>query len=128
MPKWKDYKAEAKSRGALAQEFFVAISTPIAEPERVKATLPDHLEYQARLEAEGSLFLAGPLSDETGDLMEGVGQIIYRAHTLEDARKLADADPMHARNVRAYVLRRWLVNEGSLQLSLRFAAQSAAME
>ena len=123
MPPWNDYKSEAKSRGALAHEFYVVVSTPVGRPEDVKATLPDHLAYQAKLEAEGYLFLAGPLSDETGELMEGVGQIIYRTDSLEAARTLAEADPMHAKGVRGFTLRRWLVNEGSMNLSVRLAAQ-----
>jgi hypothetical protein len=45
--------------------------------------------------------------------MEGAGLIIYRADSLHDAKELADADPMHSSGARTYVLRRWLVNEGS---------------
>ena len=88
MPAWEDYKAEAKSRGAL--------------------------------------FLAGPVSDETGNLMQGTGLIIYRAASLEDARALAEGDPMHANGARTFVLRRWLINEGSMNLSLGLSAQSVS--
>jgi len=48
--KWVDYKKHAKERGALALELFVAQSVPAKGPEDVKASLPDHLAYQARLE------------------------------------------------------------------------------
>jgi hypothetical protein len=44
--------------------------------------------------------------------------IIYRAASMEDARKLADADPMHAAGARSYTVRRWMVNEGALTLSV----------
>lgn len=118
MVAWADYKAEAKSRGALALELYAAHSTPAKTPEDVKAALPDHLAYQASLERAGSLAFAGPMSDETGDHMQGVGLIIYRAESLEAARDLADADPMHASGARSYVLRRWMINEGSLTLSV----------
>ena len=118
MVAWADYKAEAKSRGALALELYAAHSTPAKTPEDVKAALPDHLAYQASLERAGSLAFAGPMSDETGDHMQGVGLIIYRAESLETARDLADADPMHASGARSYVLRRWMINEGSLTLSV----------
>jgi len=47
MVAWADYKADAKSRGALALELYAAISTPAKEPQDVKASLPDHLSYQA---------------------------------------------------------------------------------
>ena len=118
MVAWADYKAEAKSRGALALELYVATSTPVGDPQDVKASLPAHLAYQAELERAGSLAFAGPMSDESGAHMQGVGMIVYRAESLEEARALADNDPMHKSGARGYVLRRWMINEGSLNLSV----------
>lgn len=128
MPKWDEYKAEAKSRGALAQELYMVLSTPAGDPALVKASLPAHLAYQAEQEAAGALFLAGPVSDQTGEEMEGMGLIIYRARSLEAARTLAEADPMHQSGARSFVLRRWMINEGSLSLSLKLSAQSVGFE
>lgn len=128
MPAWNDYKAEAKSRGALAQELYMVISTPAGDPAKVKETLPDHLAYQAEQEAIGALFLAGPLSDESGDEMQGKGLIIYRAASLEDARAITEADPMHTSGARSFEIRRWLVNEGSMTLSINLAAQSVGFK
>ena len=118
MVAWADYKAQAKSRGALALELYVAQSTPVKGPDDVKAVLPDHLSYQAELERSGHLAFAGPMSDETGDQMQGMGLIIYRAASLEQARQLAEADPMHKTGARSFVLRRWLINEGSMTLNV----------
>ena len=118
MVAWADYKSEAKSRGALALELYVATSTPAKEPQDVKASLPDHLAYQAQLERAGSLAFAGPMSDETGEHMQGVGMIVYRAESLDAARALADGDPMHQSGARTYHLRRWMINEGSLSLNV----------
>lgn len=118
MVAWVDYKAEAKARGALALELFVAISTPAKAPLDVKASLPAHLAYQADLERRGALAFAGPMSDETGDQMLGMGLIIYRAESLDAARSMAENDPMHLSGARAFVLRRWMINEGSLSLSI----------
>ena len=128
MPAWNDYKAEAKSRGALAHELYMVISTPAGDPAKVKDTLPDHLAYQAEQEALGALFLAGPLSDESGDEMQGKGLIIYRAASLEDARAITEADPMHTSGARSFEIRRWLVNEGSMTLSINLAAQSVGFK
>ena len=127
MPKWSDYKKIASGRGALAFELFVVESTPCAEPEDVKAVLPQHLDYQRQKEAEGKLFLAGPLSDETGEEMQGAGLIIYRAATMDEARELADGDPMHAEGKRRYSLRKWLVNEGSPSFSMTLSDQTISM-
>jgi uncharacterized protein YciI len=127
MVAWADYKADAKSRGALALELYSAISTPVKEPQEVKAVLPDHLAYQATLERAGSLAFAGPMSDETGVHMQGMGMMIYRADSFEAARALADADPMHQTGARSYVLRRWMINEGSLNLSVGLSTKTVTL-
>ena len=57
----------------------MVMSTPVAPPEKVKEILPRHLEYQVKLQNDHSLVFAGPLSDDTGENMEGAGMIIYRA-------------------------------------------------
>ncbi|MGP6087149.1 YciI family protein [Antarctobacter jejuensis] len=118
MPDWTTYRETARSRGALALELFAVTTFPAEGGADLAEVLPDHLAYQRQLESQGSLVMAGPLSDETGTQMQGAGLIIYRAATMEDARALADADPMHARGARNYTLRRWMVNEGALTLSV----------
>lgn len=118
MVAWSDYKAHAIERGALALELYVAHSTPSGAPDDVKANLADHLAYQAELERAGKLAFAGPMSDETGAHMQGVGLIVYRADSLEEATALAEGDPMHKSGARSFVLRRWLINEGSLTLQV----------
>lgn len=127
MPAWAEYKQEAEKRGSLALELYVVVSTPAKSPEELKKNLPAHLAYQAEQEQSGSLALAGPLSDPSGELMEGVGMIIYRADSLEAATALADNDPMHKTGTRQYTIRRWLVNEGSFQLDIKLSAQSVKL-
>lgn len=117
MPAWEDYKKIARERGALAFELFVVETTPVVSPQELQAVLPDHLTYQKEMEAEGKLFLAGPLSDASGEQMQGSGLIIYRASSAKEAAEIADNDPMHAKGARTYTLRKWLVNEGSPSFS-----------
>ena len=125
--KWGDYKSQAKDRGALALELYVAQSTPAKAPEDVKASLPDHLAYQAKLETKGALAFAGPMSDESGEEMQGMGLIIYRAESLEAARALAEADPMHKSGARSFTLRRWMINEGSLRLDVGLSTKGVVL-
>ncbi len=125
--KWDVYKSEAKARGALALELYVATSTPAKAPEDVKASLPDHLAYQAELESQGRLAFAGPMSDESGEEMQGMGMIIYRAESLEAAKALAENDPMHKSGARTFTLRRWMINEGSLNLSVGLSTKGVAL-
>lgn len=128
MPAWNDYKTEAKQRGSLAFELYVVESTPIAPPEEVKQVLPDHLAYQQQQEAAGNLFLAGPLSDDSGEQMLGTGMIIYRASSLEAATEITSNDPMHAKGKRSFKIRKWLVNEGALSFNLSLSSQSVEVK
>lgn len=127
MVDWKQYKEESKTRGSLAMEVYVVESTPITEPEFVKQNLPAHLAYQAEQELAGRLMFAGPLSDDSGDYMKGSGLIIYKADSLEMAREMAEQDPMHLSGARSFRIRRWLINEGSLQIDIKLSAQSVSL-
>jgi len=127
MVAWTEYEAAARERGALALELYVVLSEPSGSADEVKRLLPEHLHYQAEQELAGTLAFAGPLSDDSGEEMNGTGLIVYRADSLERARALADADPMHAGGARTYRLRRWLINEGSLQLDVKLSAQTVRL-
>jgi uncharacterized protein YciI len=67
------------------------------------------------------------VSDLSGEEMQAEGMIIYRAESLEAARALTDADPMHAVGARTYEIRKWLVNEGSLTFSVSLSSQSVQL-
>jgi uncharacterized protein YciI len=124
MPTWSQYKQTASSRGALAFELYVVLSTLSKTPEDARAVLPQHLEYQGKMEAAGKLFLAGPMSDPSGEQMSGDGLIIYRANSIEEAREIAENDPMHKAGARTFTLRRWLVNEGSISITAGLSGQN----
>jgi uncharacterized protein YciI len=127
MVAWNDYKNEATRRGALALECYVVVSVPSNDLALVKQNLGAHLAYQAQQEALGNLMFAGPLSDLSGDQMEGAGMIIYQTNSLALARQIADQDPMHLSGARTYTLKRWLINEGSFQLGIKLSAQSVKL-
>ena len=127
MPAWKEYKKTAEQRGALAFELYVVVSTPCGSEEAVKSYLGDHLDYQAEQELQGRLAFAGPLSDESGEIMDGTGMIIYRTDSLEAARAIANSDPMHSSGARSFTIRRWLINEGSLSLNVKLSKQQVLL-
>lgn len=127
MPAWNEYKKAAKERGSLAFELYVVDTKVAGAPEDVKANLGDHLAYQQTMERAGKLAFAGPVSDESGELMQGNGLIIYRAASMEEARELADNDPMHQSGARTYILRRWLINEGSISLNVGLSTGSVGL-
>jgi uncharacterized protein YciI len=127
MADWEEYKSSAKKRGSLALELYVVESTPEKSPKEIKEVLPAHLSYQQTLEVAGALAFAGPLSDMSGDLMQGSGLIVYRAKSMSDARQLAEADPMHESGARSFTLRKWLINEGSLSLNVGLSTNNVSL-
>ena len=124
---WSEYKQRARAKGVMGRELFMIHSVPVAAAEVIEAGLADHLAYQKKLEAEGVLFAAGPLADETGAVWSMEGLIILRAVSLGDARNIARADPMHASGAKTFTARPWLVNEGRLQIDILFSSKSAEL-
>lgn len=109
----------------LRREFYVVTTTPARSPE-IARLLPEHLDYQVRLEREGKLFGAGPFYEEGDDVPSG-GMIILRAQSAAEARQIADADPFHKAGLRTYTLRKWMMNEGAMTLTIRYSDQSVVI-
>jgi hypothetical protein len=57
-----------------------------------------------------------------------MGLIIIRAGSAEEAKRIADSDPMHASGVRTYTLYQWSLNEGRLNISIDFSDQSYRLD
>lgn len=127
MASWEDYKARARAKGVLGRELFVVLSKPNASAAEIEQALGEHLAYQKRLESEGRLFAAGPLGDEAGEVWSMEGLVVLRASSLEEARALAAADPIHAGGYRTCTVRPWLLNEGRLIIDLSLSAKSAEL-
>ena len=107
----------------LRRKLFVVLSTPKAGPEQIVATLPAHLEYMIGLEKQGVLFASGPFADADGR-SRGHGMTILRTTTMEEARKVAEADPFVVQGLRAFDVREWTLMEGSLGITVNFSDQS----
>ncbi len=128
MTDWQDYGNRARSKGVLAKEFFMVRSRPKVPLPELAAALPEHLAYQKKLETDGVLVFAGPLSDESGKEWSGEGLVIYRTSSIDAARQIAEADPMHRSGLRAFELRAWLLNEGSFSVTLSLSSQKLGFE
>ena len=127
MPTFAEYKKIARERGALAYEVYVVTSKPVVGPEEFSKHLPDHLDYLGKAEAAGQLMMAGPLSDEAGVEMSGIGFQVWRADSWEAAKALADGDPMHVSGAKQYEMRRWLINEGNMQINVGLSSRSVSL-
>ncbi|RKN84001.1 YciI family protein [Paenibacillus ginsengarvi] len=62
---------------------------------------PAHLEYLDKLFKENKVVMAGPFADKKG------GMVIYRADSAEEAKALAEADPVVVEGARTLELREW---------------------
>ncbi len=100
--------------------------TRIVSREKAEANLGVHLDYQIELEKAGILFGAGPLwNDGVSNGPPSAGLVIVRAASFDEAKAIADADPMHSSGARSYTMRRWKLNEGALTVRLNFSDQTA---
>ena len=120
----------AQPANSLRMTLYVIETTAV--PERASDMgnfMQDHLAHQIDLERRGIMFGAGPLyteGSEGGPPMAGL--IIIRAASFEEAKAIADADPMHSNGLRTYTLRRWSLNEGTVSLRVNFSDQSMSFE
>jgi uncharacterized protein len=119
--------AVAASAGRLRKRLFVVTSTAVAGFAPLKEHLADHLAYLRTLEDAGKLFLGGPLFDDDPERWSGDGLLVYAAADAEEARAITEADPLHRSGARTFSIRAWLVNDGSLTLTVRLSDQRGAV-
>jgi uncharacterized protein YciI len=111
----------------LGKNYYVIITTAAVDPtsQEYKDTLPAHLDHQVQLEKDGIMFAAGPMDSEDGGRR---GLIIIRAGSYDEARKIADRDPYHAKGLRKYTVEKWTVNEGTYSVRVTYSDQRMAIE
>ncbi len=107
----------------LGHDYWLVVSSPVGgmDPDRFEQVLPDHLRRVSRLEAEGTVFLAGPLLSGPG-VSRGSGVIVLRADGEDSARAIHDRDPLHEAGLRTFAVNRWRLNEGSVSVRLFLGA------
>lgn len=118
--------ALARRHGLPGIQLFVVVSTPVAGWGPIHESADVHLAHQIALEAEGVMFGAGPLCTEDG-YAEGEGLFIIRADSMEEARQIADRDPLHKSGARTYHIRPWILCEGSVSLTVRLSGMMGAL-
>jgi uncharacterized protein len=105
------------SAPSLRMQLYVV--TSIAKSlDAVKQNLPEHRAYLRELENTNTLFGAGPLWTDDGQYFEGDGLLIYRAHSVEEAHRIAQADPLHRSGARTFTIRPWLLNDGKITVQV----------
>lgn len=112
------------SKGMLQKQLFAIFTTPVDGLGAVFANIEEHLAFQVQLEKDGILFAAGPLWTDDGQEWEGEGMVIVRAASIDEAKAIAERDPMHKAGARTFRIRPWLINEGSVTIRLDNSTQT----
>lgn len=115
------------SSGMLQKQLYVIFTRPTDGLGPVFANIEAHLAFQIELEREGIMFAAGPLWTDDEQSWEGEGMVIVRAGSRDEAVAIAERDPMHKAGARAFMVRPWLINEGSVTLRVDFSTQKAEL-
>lgn len=112
------------SAGRLRLQTFIVTSKAQKPLSEIQQHLEAHMHYIAKLELTGQLLMAGPLCNEDGTTWNGDGQLVFVVSDIAEALALAQEDPLHTSGSRSYKIRPWIVNVGSMQLSLRFSTRT----
>jgi uncharacterized protein YciI len=89
----------------------------------LKANLPAHLRWMIGAEAQGSIFLSGPVARVNGSTQLD-GLTIIRASDASAASLLAGEDPLVKINAVAFEIHEWTINEGSIPIAVTLSDSS----
>ena len=109
----------------LNKDFFVIVTRPCVS-EEIQKVIEQHLDNQIKLEKDGVMFAAGPLYEE-GKEFASHGMFVIRADSFEEAKAIADEDPLHKMGLRTYTLHKWRINEGSYTVTVNYSDQTMSI-
>ena len=118
---WAEKVRDIRAKGVLGMQLYVVLTRPTGGMDAVLEHMGAHLAYQKELEATGVMFAAGPFANEDETMWQGAGMVIVRAGTVDQARAIAAADPMHLNGAREFTVHPWLLNEGSLTFRVTYS-------
>ncbi|MEO1027541.1 MAG: YciI family protein [Pseudomonadota bacterium] len=116
-------EADALDTGMGAELYFY-VTRPTGSFEEVVEILPAHMDFIHTIENAGVMVMGGQTTIEGSADAGGYGLVVIRAGSFEEARDIAESDPMHLTGVREFELYRWNINEGFTTIELRFSDQS----
>jgi uncharacterized protein YciI len=100
----------SRERGHLARWVYIVRTTPTGSIADLQPYIDEHLAYYEELTDAGKVYRAGPVFSEDGEWWEGEGLIVLCVDSVEEAREIAAADPMHRNGGRDWTITPWLVN------------------
>lgn len=94
-------------------------------PEKLQEIQAGHMAHLGRMAREGHMVAAGPFGDQEDERLRGLA--LYRVESIEEARRLAEADPaVEAGRLEVEVMT-WYTQKGALAFPL-FEELSGAEE
>ncbi len=109
------------SKGMLQKQMYVVFTKPANGMGPVMENIEAHLKFQVELEEKGIMFGAGPFWADNESDWHGEGMVIIRAESLAHAQEIAESDPMHSSGARTFEVRPWLLNEGTVNVRVRYS-------
>ena len=120
-PKITKHDVLNTSTEMLNKDLYVVFTNPSNGMIPVMENLEEHLKFQVSLEKKVIMFGAGPFWEDNEIDWNGEGMVIIRANSIDHAKEIASTDPMHKSGARNFTVRPWLLNEGSIQVSLNYS-------
>jgi uncharacterized protein len=104
----------------LGKRLYVILTTALASEDDLAEALPRHLEYTIGLERTGVLFASGPFVGAS-PVPPGSGMSVVRASSLDEARAIAESDPLNGGGLRRFDVREWRLNEGRYTVAVNYS-------
>ena len=105
----------------LNKDLYVVFTKPTNGLGPVMENIEEHLKFQVSLEEKGIMFGAGPFWEDNEIDWAGEGMVIIRANSLSEAKEIAASDLMHKSRARSFTVRPWLLNKGTITLSINYS-------
>ena len=115
--------AQAMMAKMLGKPLFVALRIP-ADLSRFTENLAAHLKWAMQCEQRGELFASGPFVGSGGTPGALGGMSVFRASSEDEVRKIMAGDPFIRDGVYTVEIKKWVLMEGGMTLSVRFSDQS----
>ncbi len=78
---------------------YVILLDEIPGAQTTRQAVFDHVQHLKALESEGKLVICGPFTDYKG------GMVVIKADSIDEARRIAEADPFVKLGLRKYQIR-----------------------
>ena len=115
-----DVSREVKSlKDKMLRKSYFLMFREIVDDSRVPELMLEHYRWLIGLEKEGKVFASGPIFEKGGQ--QGVGMTVFSVASWDEAEGLAAEDPFCLSGAMSFVIKRWQVNEGRINIAIDFS-------